>query len=410
MLKSESTLISSKESGVCFLADLLESIGAGVKDAFCSVTDPIEQTLQLGDKLYQQVGAPGFPGASTPAAQGLRNQRNLFCGVEPEVVTPADVGLPFSGGQCPETYNVQYVASFEHTRPFFPSPHVLDTTGPAGNFHLGPLGPATVGERSFSMEASGSQAVGVVIGPEWGDVSGLTVQWVIEKQSGGPDDCGDPEPVPPPYDEDDLTVPVPITYDPPAGPPVSLTVPVVFAPVDVNNNLEVEVPIRANFDVDVDVTGVLNLSTGDINFNIGNEITVPTPVDDPSIEPSPQPPVSNPTEPLEPIAGVIIGVRVVITSISESSRASPIPTAAAGVEMRVPYMALVSFNCEDISVGAMSWTEDLPVKFTDQIIYCPIPWGARAVAVTAEPGIQLEASLIVAESERALLLRAANVE
>lgn len=392
------------------MVDLQEAAAAAVKTGFCTLTAPMDKTLALGNDLYNKIGQPGIPGANTPLAQSLRNARNLFCNEQPEEVTDDDVGFPFTGGQCDESYRVERDGGTYDDG----EGNVVDTSDGSISVAIGP------GPLSFEVDRNGQRHRLAFSSGGFGatfDVSGagpeatiLSRNWTVTRQDGSADDCGNPPTLPPPYVETDFTTTPDVTYTPDSGPDITIPIPLVFAPVTVNNDLEVEVPVKAFFDVDVAVNGVLNLSTGNIVFNVSNEFEAPPSQDDPTIDPDPGPPVTDPEDTVEPIAGTVIGCLITSTINFDQYEGDQLVSANAPSGLYVPRLGTVTFLCESLLGSTTGWTEDIDVKYREQVIYCPVPWGARGVSVTPYRGVSFQVQLIVAESDRALALRAAGIE
>lgn len=386
-----------------------------IKDAalatFCVLSAPIEAALQLGTGVYGG-GDNGPP--SQPSPGGL-NQitalRDSICNEVPRE-SASLVQQPFSGGQCKGVvYNYSY--DFRRTQ----AGSIITGSGTGqGEGPLRPGGTTTspgIGGQSTATAIlwTNDVAVPLVQGSLAAEPVAEYTITSVSRADGMPDDCGNPPPIPPEfYDPNYWSPEVPVTYDPPTGSPVTITPVFIFAPVKVDVDGRVTIPTTVRFDTDVDLFADIDLNTGDVNFRVDVDVLEPTPITDPTIQPNIEPPVPDPEEPLEPIAGKIIGVRVSTTQVSPSFRGTEVPSATAGTRFYVPRMGSVSFLCEQLGGTGAGWTEDISVKYEDQVIECPVEWGAIAVAATAEDGISWQVSLITGESPRDLALRAAGVE
>lgn len=397
------------------MADLRAAAGEVVKEAFCAITNAVEDTLALGDNLYDSVGLPGNPATPGPAAQELRNQRNLFCNEPPDDVAPF-VQPPFSGGQCTFSYTINY--SYEITN----SSGGTDT-GSGVTQADGPI----EGTRSEVTNPGGGQRANGFIVVEGGEseifviasalvgagdpepIANVTINSVTPV-GGGPDNCGDPPPVLPPYSPGDYTVNENVTYIDNNDVEVTIPVGIVVAPVSVNNDLSVNVPVTLEFSGGIEVSANLDLSTGDFNFNVENNIDNPTPVVDPTIELDPSGPQGDPLDENAPIGQKIIGVYIKTTNIGPEYTGNAQPSVIGGEEFYVPRLGTVTFQCEILSSSGLGWTQDIDIKYRSQTVYCPVPWGARAVAITPYFGVTMETTLIRGEPERDLMLRAAGVD
>ena len=373
-----------------------------IKQNFCAVSGNLDKLLQLGEDVYDAIGGPTGGFDRSPGGQALENARGLFCSEPPRNTEPS-FEEPFSGGQCPGTlYQVSADAVVNGASPIFAG----QGTGPGPlEFDQGQNSPQ--GQFEFIRDSNGVPLTGggTTIAPGTFKLVNISVTPIS-----GPDDCGGPSSVPPEqYDPDDWTVVPPVTYDPPSGSPLVINPTVIYSPVQIDVDADIKVPVKVNIDPDVDIFAELNLRTGDVNYIVDLDIVPPTPVTDPTETPVVEPPVSNPVVPIEPIRGVIIGVIVNTTLIEPKFDGTELPSATAGAEFYVPRLGSISFLCSGLNIDSLAWTEDLDVKYTDQVIYCPIPWGAVAVSATSQEGVSWDISLIVAESERSLLLRSAGV-
>lgn len=384
------------------MATLQEALGAAAKATFCTLSAPVEKTLALGEEWYNNQNFPGSPSGPTPAGQGLRAARNVLCDEPPDDVSDS-FSSPFTGGQCNGTI---YSVTAQPEKDGEPFGQIRTKQGP------GPIGYKQAANENGGSNArisnrddpdwfiAGTSEDGAVISYRFDDVSVVS----------GPDDCGNPDEIPPePYLPEDFTDTPDVTYTPPSGPDITIPVPIVFAPVQVDVNGKIIVPVELTFDTDVKVNATLDLSTGDFTIVQDIDITLPTPVDDPTVLPDPVGTPGNPPTEEEELENTIIGVYVKTIAISEAFKGNQLATATAGSDFYVPRLASVSFNCEILSADGLAWTEDIDVKYTDQVIPCPVSWGAKGVSVTEQPGVTVVTTLIRAEARRDLWLRSAGV-
>lgn len=383
------------------MVTLKEGIASSIRSGFCTLSQPLEKTIQLGEDLYNNANIPGAPSGPTPLGQALRTARNLFCNEPPDDAAPGfEPGLP--NGQCPGT-----VYTFDSR--VGTGAAVTKTETDDGDLIEGPIG--NVEEISddaglFDYQVTVGNGV-VTLGTnftESTDFNILNIQPV-----GGPDDCGGtPETPREPYNPDDFTETPDVTYDDGNGNEFTIPVGLVYAPVTVEIDGTVTVPVKVKFDNDFEIDASLNLDEGDVNFNVNVGDTNIVVGDDETVIEDPDGGDGIPPSPITEVEKSIIGVAVFVTNISSAYEGTRLLSAGSGAEFYVPRLASVSFLCEVLSGPGLAWTVDLDVKFTNQVVYCPVPWGAKAVAVTEQDGIEVETTLIRAASERDLMLLAAG--
>ena len=386
------------------VAEFVEALQEAVKGTFCSLTSTPEKLLSLGEEWYNNANLPGFPSGPTPLGQGLRGARNVLCGEVPDDIS-SEFEPSVPGGQCPGTvYTATSQVVYDGEPPVGggmgsgpgPLKRVRGTNDSGGSFdQIRDANDNFLTGGFRSTDGSSTNLVNIVVNP----VS-------------GPDDCGDGADIPPDYYRpNDFTSTPNVTYDPPGGGP-SLTVPVglVYAPVMVNVDGRVVAPVDIQFNTGVNLRAEIDLNTGDVNYIQDIDVTLPTPVEDPTVLPDPVGIPGDPPTEEENIERSIIGIYVQTTDISDEFEGTELLSATGANKFYVPRLASVSFHCEVLSAAGLGWTEDIDVKYDSQVVYCPIPWGAKAVAITEQPGITLQATIIRGEADRSLLLRAAGVE
>lgn len=384
------------------MADLREALEAATAATFCTLSEPIEKTLQLGENWYNNQNFPGFGSGPTPLGQGLRAARNVLCGVPPDDAS-GQFSTPFTGGQCPGT-----IYEFDQQRGGSTINTERETDD--GDPIKGRIGAVQERVNEFNL-------LDYVVPVGNGEVTLATnfstpqnFRIVAVRAVDGPDDCGDPPAQPPEqYNPTDFTDTVDVTYDPPTGPSVTIPVGLVFAPVTVDVDGSVQVPVQVEFAPNVNVDATLDLSTGDLKIVQNIDVTLPTELDDPTILDDPMGVPGDPITGLEDLEYDIIGVYVRTISAVPPFPGTPRPTDNPGVQFFVPRLGSVSFHCEILSSPGLGWTEDIDVKYSSQVVYCPVPWGAKNVVVTPQPGVTFETTVIRGESERNLALRAAGV-
>ena len=398
------------------MASLREGLEAATAAAFCTVSAPLDRTLELGENLYNGLGLPGFPDGPTPLGEGLRAARNVFCNEVPDNIGDP-FQIPWTGGQCE---GQGYILNYTARRSTGNDDETVDIPG----LTFSAPGPITLGRknipepnpvnnlrRATQFINTGNGEVPLIISnPVDGDFVPVAeiLNATITTNPGETDDCGNqPEPTPT-YNQSLFDVDIDVDYVDNGGTNVTVPVGVVFAPVVINNDLQVEVPIRARFDTDVTINGKINLSTGDTIFDFSDEITLPPPATDPVIVDPTFPPGDPPTEEEEEQRD-IIAVIINVSDVGPLGAKREIFSDTAGTNLYGPRLGSVSFHCEGRTVSGLFWTKDIDVKYTKQIVYCPVPWGAKSVVVTPVEGVTLSWASVVAETERSLALRAAGV-
>lgn len=400
-IRIDSDLNQSVESWL-IMATFREALSEAIRSSFCTLTGPVERTIALGENLYERANFPGFPPAPTPAGQALRGARNILCNMPPDDASSGFV-QPFTGGQCPGT---RYAVTADVVRMGVPNnnPSTRQGDGPIQYF----FGKTETGACFARIESADNPTL-FTAGSSFDDCD-TRYNIISVVPVNGPDDCGDPPVNPEPYDRTDFETDVPVTYDDDNGNPVTVNVPLLFTPVVVDNDIDIEVPVRAYFDTDLEINATLNLSTGDVNFNVSTSINAPTIIEDVTIQPDPVGVPGDPPTDEEEFESTIIGVYVRLASLEEGSPVTEIASNNPGTSLYVPRLGSVSFHCEVLSASGLGWTEDIDIKYASQLIPCPVSWGARSVVITPTLGAIIETTLIRATDRRQLWIRGAQAE
>lgn len=360
-----------------------EALSGAVTGAFCTVVGSVNGLAGLVSDSLGDIPLVSPPVRGAQAALGALGQ--AFCGGVPDgsnVPSP-----PFQGGQCS---GVGYSVS-GRLRQFNASGSQI-FNGIVGTTGVGPV------QLTTRTRNDGGEIL------EWifGDDSNFVVSSVppdftytyteisVARTDGQPDDCGNIDNNPVPYNPGDYTTNPDVTYDGPGG-PVTVNPTVVFAPVLVNIMGNVVVPVRVEVTGELNLFGELNLTTGDFNLNLGNGGGGAGDGSD--------------DEPSEERNDSIIAVRVLVTNIEPGyGRTEIFPVLPASDSLFVPRLATVRFFTENGTKAGRSWTEDVDVRMQNQIIACPVSWGAVDVKVEPSPGVDLQFTPIYARSVRSLLL------
>lgn len=392
-----------KLDGSYGMSNLFDAVGAAANGAFCALSAPVAKTLQLGEDWYNNQNLPGFPSGPTPAGQALRNARGVLCNEVPEDVSDQFVPL-LENGQCPgTTYLVRADVSINGNSPIFAGQGV----GP-GPIQRDKGANVPTGARDVLLDANGNTLSG-------GGTSAVDGTYDLVNISitptDGPDNCGGTDPLPPEsYNPTDFTTTTNVTYEDNSQNNVTVPVGFVFAPVQVDVDGRITIPTRIEISPDVFIDAEIDMSTGDLRVVNNIDVTNVTPTDDPTILTDPTGTPGLPETADTEIERSIIGVFVKSTIDPNAVEASQRETSAAGSEFYVPRLGSVNFLCEILSATGLAYTTDIDIKMTEQIIPCPVPWGAKGVSVTAGPGVSVQTTLIRGESRRDLWLSAAGVE
>ena len=342
------------------------------------------------------------PGIAPLSRWAYRN----FCNREPDPPPPA----PFEGGQCD---GVLYVVSaswisadasgtpFPGTEVSYISPPL---EGPITQIGSGP-NPQVANRLQYLIKYdSGLQEIRFGNVDTTGPVKQLIVtDSLLVRSDGLPDDCGNPPPIYPSPDPNDVFIDVDITYTDDDLIDITIPVTITIAPSFIAGDLSLSIPfqITSSIDADLNINGSINLNTGDIDLNFSPKITVPgldgscdplpfpdsNPPDFPDGVPSPDP-ENDPDE----IPSRIIGV--VVTSVVEVLTATEI-FQTDNPNIFAPRLGNIAFYV-DLG-GVKAWTEDIPVRNLRQYIECPVSGGAIAVGGTPAPGVSWELTPIYAQ-------------
>jgi len=195
------------------------------------------------------------------------------------------------------------------------------------------------------------------------------------------DECGDgPIILPPPGD---TNIDIDITYNIEEGPDITVNIPFIFAPVEVDISGNFRIPFTFEFG-DVDFSG---------NFTIAPEINVtvnppqaPRGTDSPFTD-LPGPDDEIPVEqapPDERIVGVVVQSQLVGEQQLTTIFTEDIPQILA------PRCGSVKFGYA--IAGRSFWSPDINVKDLNCFIPCPFSQGADTVAASPAPGVVLNYS------------------
>ena len=374
------------------MVNFADAVAGAFKEGFCFVFDKIANLEQLGSKIVPGAGAIGVP----PAGFIF----NLVCDKPPPTKK-----APFDGGQCA---NVRYVirCAFK-TRIVDPATNYdSTTTTPVGDAAI-LFGPITnvyaqiETDKSWSAYAVHRDGRYRLSGGFFTGAGRLiqaeVVSLSIRREDGAVDNCGNPQPVAPPFTPDGDKYPYKFTYDGSDGQQYSFPIVIAFGYFGVNVNGELTIPVTFNFTANPQFT--FNFRW---NFNTGkpepyippkvpgkpegqNEPTEPTP--DPTNPPVPDPefpPGDDPDEVKTP--GTRRLIRAVIVTVFDQQGDVGRLYQNVAPDIAIPNYGYINFQ---VKYGRDTfYLPDQPVK--NQRCFIPCAWELGAVGVVGTPrnGIQ----------------------
>jgi len=393
------------------MATFSESLNATVGNALCTL-------LRFNDAALSTIieYSPVFPVANAPRLPlgmvrwGIRN----FCNYEPPEITDP----PFSGGQCAINYTVNTTFERQTVVAFvcqFNPPEFASNSGILGPIVGLEVEPGDTGQALVIVHGGGSLRTEVTEAADNTGCPGIFRNYSITSvvpPIGVPDDCGNPVPDYPDADPPPLApIDIDFTYQDGDDTDIDFEGTLVFAPVVVNINGEVNIPFRLTIDptFDIKINGEVNLNTGDINFNFGNNNFNPSPFpqpddfntddDIPDVPPTVPDDIPNPS-PNVPEPDTTTVIRGCIVSVLTYDSDATQIGQDGNPNIYAPNLGFVSFGC-DIG-GIQAWTTDIPVKNFRQIIECPWIGGATLVRGTPRPGVEWVVSPVRATSEQTI--------
>jgi len=338
---------------------LIDEARDAVRDGLCSVLNTTEAIRSFGTEI-------GFPGAAPPDFPGttindiINSGQGLFCDRQPQ-----QQPLDYVGGQCDGTI---YSASWT----------ITDSNGPRSAsdslFLTGPLGAIYRRENPQSpgnFQVVINQKPGLnprVLASRSGDGTLTVTDFTLTLPVQGPNNCGN-RPVTP-LPEADRTAPVTIRN-------INGTVIFAFPTLNINGDLQVGFTLDVG---ELNVSGTVELNTGDIAFNFGGQPTDPGAPQVPT--PDADVPTSEDDDPDEEKPANIIGV-VVVSQENGNAPATEL-SFPNSPNVLTPRTATVQFK---IRIKNKShWTSEIPVRSRNSYIHCPSEIDAIDVVVTSDPG------------------------
>lgn len=307
--------------------------------------------------------------------------------------------IPFSGGQCPAAYQVNYslkaleiATGIVEDRTFF-----FRLQGPISRADI--VSDPTEDNGRIFYRATGSQEDLIQeLLIDYGDLplfpnyEFFDFQVSLVRRDGLPDECGDPPLVPPPFPPGQNPVPTDITYVNNEGVTVNVPIALVFGFARVNLNGTISVPVNVRFDLDptLNFDADLNLNTGDVIINVGNPLNPgggTEPGGDVVVDPTVPPPPADTDTPLpppespDPTANRSRVIKGCFVTVSQSGAEATIIGQDSNPDIYVPALGYVSFLIATRVSSA--WTADIPIKNKRQFIPCP--WELGAIEVVGTP-------------------------
>ncbi len=360
------------------MATFTEGVAAALRTFPC---------IALANAAYAN-GAAGriFGPTSTTGPQAAIAALRRALGCDPDD-DPEPPEPPFAGGQCDgELYigSATYVQSGTTQTVFFKA------WGPIGGFTSGSSdgtpGVGLLSRGSIIRTGTAYTCVGG-IPPTLGAFeyrqfafgTAVSEPAIASITACGEDDCGDLPPVFPPAEP--IEIDIDVTYNIDEGDEITVTIPFVFAPINV------DIVGRFNIPFTLDVGGIELSGTVEISpeFNVNfNPPAAPRGTDDEPDDILPGPPADE-VEPRE-FDNRIIGVLVLATIVGEQQLTTIATTDIPPIF--APRAGSIKFA---YSIGnSTAWSNDIDVKGGRSFIPCPFSQGADGVAVSPGPGVDVQ--------------------
>lgn len=378
------------------MATFSEALRSGIKSAFCQVISTTDRATAL---IRRKVTGDLLDDVSFPA---LINR--WVC----DRPSPSTAPPPFTGGQCPVSYNVTGTCSAANSATWDCGQAVTWTgsiSGPGISIEVvssqARLTNSAGQNAPCVMQGSSSQGIFVVpdcvprgAGNPFAFEGSVSIVSVV-RSDGLPDNCGDQTPeigdLPAGWNQAGGD----ITYVNNEGNNVTVPVVAAFGYASLNVDADITVPVTVdvggiNFEVD------FNLNTGDIQlFPTNNDYgdrrrgTKPTDVVPPEGDtpdyPSGLPPQLPGIDGGEPEREAAI-VAVVVTVTEFDNGLVGTLFQSDNPDISIPNFGYISFLCRVGTIDS-AWTSDIPVKNRRNVIPCPLPWGAIQVKGTPRQGV-----------------------
>ena len=378
-------------------------VGNAIKNAYCTALDSYANYVE-------EYFTEALPPLQVPV-EATRFVHRQFCNREPPSAPPPT----FSGGQCVGVFYEVNLFVRINNNPFdFPAWNgtlvgkitavdtLITNLAPPGNppaYYVEIVVRHNDGAANYSLLNSGPY-------PSRPTVTELRVG--VRRKDLQPDTCGNPPFVPPAPSPGFNQVNINITYKPTNSNNVTIPAVFLFAPVSVSVRGELIVPFKLEVPIDANLNlkGVINLNTGDINFNFGDQRKLPTgnpcqPDPLPPPEGVPDLPEDIPPPPPNPDPETIERViRACLVTVTDTGDSITQVFQGQNPDVFVPRLGNIQF---EVRIGdSVGWTDELPVKNRRHLIICPWDGGAVRVFGTPSPGVVWEITPIYAESNQVI--------
>lgn len=358
------------------MVGLFEAIRDTALSIYCTAAAPVATGLAILGNVYEGLGGEEQGEDLRDAAQLYRSAQQVACNRPPDDIGPA-VNPGFSGGQC--VGDIYEVDTSRNGGP--PSTQTMTNQGQ-------PIQGPISGIEQFD-NGTGLFNYRLIVGNGFTNLAtnfttpqNFTIV-AIRNLTNPSDPCGNPGPEIPQYDPTDWTSTPTINYDDDGGNPMTVSPTVVFSPNFLGPDGGLRVPFDFEFAPGVNLTGDINLNTGDITLGGGGNGNGPD-YSDPQEEEQPS---GGPGE-----LGDVIGVRVVSTEDGSGVDTTEILQTGGNPNIYVPRTATVAFRYQT-GVNTSAWGTDIPVKNLNFVVWAERP--ALEVRVTPESGWMLDVRRIL---------------
>jgi hypothetical protein len=380
------------------MGDYTEGIGNAIRQGFCTVAP----AAAVGALVFGGVATLGVASTVAAVAAGAvgLHAYNRYCNQPlPAAGRPQP---PFQGGQCSVVYNVSGRANYSGTA--IPAGIALGPTpvnGPVRGMVSENLPPNTTQVYVLGLVDAGHPdgRYGIAtLNTSFGggnDFQNAVVTSVV-RQDGQPDNCGSLPALPPALPPGGNTVNSPVTYT--TNNNVTVTIPMViaFGYASFSFDGTVEIPLTLNFTAnpELNLSGTLNLNTGDTNFypdpgaptdgcdNSPNDFipdpSIPNyPPTLPGVDPDP-PALPNKPERRKILRGVVV-------TVSNQGDESGFISQDQNPDIWFPDLGFVQFAVQ--VGGRIAWLRHEKINSLRHLVQCDWPSGAVEVRGTPRSGV-----------------------
>lgn len=387
------------------MANFIEALGESINRASCVVLGGLAGQEELLRYVLEplQTGNPGYNGLGALYAQN--------CDRPP----PGRPDPPFTGGQCNAFYKVFYSGEYRGGAPGSANDGYIPFSSQTA-FNV--LGAVTGIGSQVNAQGNGARVQIFGAGAPVNGFGFTTTNSApffrnlkinsVSRESGLPDNCGDPPPIPPVLPPGGNVYNDNTTFINNEGDTITIPISVTLGYAQVNFNGQLSIPISVDFSANPELNfeGDYNFNTGDVNINIGNP-ALPRPGKDgtPKDYTSPDTPAipdelppEIPLPPYEPQAEQYDVIRAAIVTTTVQFGLETVIFQDENPNIFAPALGHISFL---IQIGdRQAWTNDIPVKNKRAFIECPWEAGAIDVKGTARPGNEISVSPVYVTATR----------